>query len=238
MMILYKKWGEVMKIRILLVEDELQLGRNLQRFLLQYYDEVIWVNTYEKAIEHIAASFDLYLLDIHLKDGNGLDLCKEIRAVNHEPIIFLTVYDEEKTILNSYALGCDDYICKPFSPAVLVARINAVLKRSKKHINKLCCHQLILDLNLNKCFIDQQDIKLTPIEFKIMVMLLRNSGQTIPRERFLEEIWDRRGNYIEDNTLTVNISMIKRKLLDYAAYLETTRSIGYRWSGEVTEIEE
>lgn len=93
MMILYKKWGEVMKIRILLVEDELQLGRNLQRFLLQYYDEVIWVNTYEKAIEHIAESFDLYLLDIHLKDGNGLDLCKEIRAVNHEPIIFLTVYD-------------------------------------------------------------------------------------------------------------------------------------------------
>ena len=231
-----------MKIRILLVEDELQLGRNLQRFLLQYYDEVIWVNTYEKAIEHIAASFDLYLLDIHLKDGNGLDLCKEIRAVNHEPIIFLTVYDEEKTILNSYALGCDDYICKPFSPAVLVARINAVLKRSKKHINKLCCHQLILDLNLNKCFIDQQDIKLTPIEFKILQMLIKHPGHVFSSDEIYEHVWNE--DAINTETVMVHIRNIRekieldRKLLAYAAYLETTRSIGYRWSGEVTEIEE
>lgn len=227
-----------MKIKILLVEDDLQLGRNLCGYLQQHYDEVHWVNTYEKAINNIQNSYDLYILDIHLRDGSGLDLCKEIRNLNHEPIIFLTVYDEEETILNSYALGCDDYICKPFSPAVLIARINALLKRTKKNIKKLCCNELTLDLNLNQCFINKQDIKLTPIEFKIMHILLRNSGQTIPREYFLEEIWDRKGNYIEDNTLTVNVSIIKRKLQDYAVCLETVRFIGYRWKAEVNEREE
>lgn len=74
-----------MKIKILLVEDDLQLGRNLSSYLQQHYDKVDWVNTYEKAIKNIKETYDLYILDIHLRDGSGLDLCKEIRSLNHEP---------------------------------------------------------------------------------------------------------------------------------------------------------
>lgn len=225
-----------MKNKILIVEDDLQLGKSLYKFLKLHFSEVVWLQSYQEAFNDLNTTYDIYILDINLKDGNGLELCKEIRKMHREPILMLTVYDDEKIVLRSFECGCDDYVNKPFSSSVLLARINALLRRSNKKVKTYRTGELLIDMNTRMVYIQNENIKLTPIEFELMEKMISHPGLVITRKQYLQDVWDRKGLYVEDNTLNVNMSALKRKLK--GDYIETIRSVGYRWKKEVTVIEE
>ena len=217
--------------KILLVEDNETIIMGLKYSLEQEGFEVLSAkNTKESKEKLNKEKVDLILLDVSLPDGNGFDICKEIKQNSDIPVIFLTAQDEETSVVLGLDLGADDYITKPFRTRELISRINSVLRRYGKKEGSLSIIQyknIKIDTNKAVVYKDNEEIVFTSLEYKILLLLFSNQNKLITREQLLERIWDVAGNFVNDNTLTVYIKRIREKLED-ETIIKTVRGLGYR----------
>ena len=216
---------------ILLVEDNEAIIMGLKYSLEQENIKVLIAqNVIETRQKLNQEKIDLVLLDVSLPDGNGFDICKEIKQKQDIPVIFLTAQDEETSVVFGLDLGADDYITKPFRTRELISRINSVLRRYGKKedtTNIVQYKNIKIDTNSAKVYKDEKEIIFTSLEYKILLMLFTNQNKLITREQLLEKIWDIAGNFVNDNTLTVYIKRIREKLED-ETIIKTVRGLGYR----------
>lgn len=217
--------------KILLVEDNETIIIGLKYSLEQEGFVIISAKTKKETEEIISKQeIDLVLLDITLPDGNGFDICKLIKEKQDIPVIFLTAQDEETSVVIGLDLGADDYITKPFRTRELISRINSVLRRYGKSVEKSNIIQyknIKIDTNMAKVYKDNKEIIFTSLEYKILLMLFTNTNKLITREQLLDKIWDFAGNFVNDNTLTVYIKRIREKLGE-ESIIKTVRGLGYR----------
>ena len=227
-------------MNILLVEDDVTLAMGIEYSLKNEGFNVKTVGKIKDAKEKISNShIDIILLDVNLPDGNGYELCKEVRLDSEVPIIFLTACDEEVNIFMGLDLGADDYIAKPVRVRELVARINAVARRKgvlskDKEDNKIIVKDIkVLPLKY-EVYKGEEKLQLTSVEYKLLLLLIENSGNVLTRKTLLEKLWDIEGDFIEESTLTVYIKRLREKLKEdkINPYIETVRGIGYKWIGE------
>lgn len=220
--------------KILLVEDDQTLSETLSRHLNQNGYHTISAYTKEEAVMKIRdLKFDLILLDITLPDGSGFAVCEAIRQISMETrIIFLTVKDLESDILKGYNMGADDYVTKPFSLPILLKKIAAVTNRMESEFPGIFYSDsyLRIDFEALTAYAADEMVEFTPLEFKFLELLIRNSGHIVTREKILDEIWDRRGNYVEESSLNSMVSRIRGKV-DSARhhYIKTVYGTGYMW---------
>lgn len=171
----------------------------------------------------------IVLLDWNMPDGRGDRLCGWIRERWSDlPVIFLTVRGDTDDIVAGLEQGGDDYVVKPFELEVLYSRIQALLRRTGSGREKaLSCGDIYLDQNRRKVFCRSAEIILSGAEYGLLLCLMRNKGRVVTRERLLEQVWDAKGSYVNDNTLTVTMKRLRDKL-HQPACLKTVRSVGYR----------
>ena len=189
--------------------------------------------SYKEAKEQIDnVPFDLYLLDITLPDGNGYDLCKEIKKKKDTPVIFLTALEDEVNVVMGLDFGADDYIIKPFRIRELMSRIRSVLRRYHKENEDNVVYVADIEINVRekRLYKNNVEIILTAMEFRLLLQLLNHRGQVLTRNQLLEGIWDVSGDFVNDNTLTVYIKRLREKLEDdmcNPVIIKTIRGIGY-----------
>ena len=216
--------------KILLIEDNEAIIMGLKYSLEQENFQVISAKTAKESKEKLDdKNIDIVLLDVSLPDGNGFEICKEIKEKNDIPVIFLTAQDEETSVVLGLDLGADDYIVKPFRTRELISRIKSVLRRyGKKEENNIIQYKNIkIDTISAKVYKNNKEIIFTSLEYRILLMLFTNQNKLITREQLLEKIWDIAGNFVNDNTLTVYIKRIREKLED-DSIIKTIRGLGYR----------
>ncbi|MBU5439698.1 response regulator transcription factor [Tissierella sp. MSJ-40] len=225
--------------RILLVEDDATLAMGVEYSLKNEGYEVDVANNVASAKALIdEKEYILIILDVMLPDGSGYELCKYIRRDKTTPIIFLTAHDEEVNIVMGLDIGGDDYITKPFRIRELISRIKAVLRRySKVSISdSLISKDIKVNQMENKVYIKEEEIFLTPSEYKLLLILMNHPHQVLPRARVLEKLWDIDGEFVDDNTLSVYIRRLREKIEEDSSnplYIKTVRGIGYRWDVDV-----
>ena len=232
-------------LKILFVEDDLPLALGMEYTLKQEgFDVVHAKNLSEARVQYKNNKFDIILLDVMLPDGTGYELCKEVRGNSEIPIIFMTACDEEGNVVMGLDLGGDDYITQPIRVKELVSRINAVLRRrgvapkKEENNNKIISGDITVELLKYRVYKNDKVIDLTTIEYKLLLLLIKNKGNVLERNLLLEKIWDTDGNFVDGNALTVYIKRLREKVEDdikNPEYIETVRGIGYRWAKEAKE---
>ncbi|WMJ81479.1 response regulator transcription factor [Clostridium sp. MB40-C1] len=218
---------------ILIVEDDDTIAFGIKAFLLKNNYRVIHGKNLKEGKKLFKTDIDLILLDLNLPDGSGFDFCKYIKKIKDIPIIFLTVIDEESSIIKGLDMGGDDYITKPFKLSVLKSRITAVLRRTLKHNKEedvLWCKDIKVIKSEAKVYKDNQEIELTVGEYNLLLQFLENKNCTLTRTILLEKLWDSNGDFVNNNTLSVAIKRLREKLEDYSL-IKTVRGIGYRLEG-------
>lgn len=233
-------------IKILFVEDDLPLALGMEYTLKQEGFDVVHAKSLNEAREQYKNNkFNIILLDVMLPDGTGYELCKEIRENSEIPIIFMTACDEEGNIVMGLDMGGDDYVTKPIRVKELVSRINAVLRRKRvetkkeENSNRIISGDIDVELLKYKVHKKGQAMDLTAIEYKLLLLLIKNSGNVLERNLLLERLWDTDGNFVDGNALTVYIKRLREKVEDdikNPIYIETVRGIGYRWAREAKEV--
>ena len=212
-------------MKILLVEDNKSIIKGLEYAFAQNGYSCEYCLSLDEAVRKAPFNYDVAVLDIMLPDGNGFDLFKKIRRYSDLPVIFLTAVDDEDSVVNGLELGADDYITKPFSTRELIARIKRVAnKNSKKNI--ITVSGVTLDLDKSAVFENGKQLELTALEYKLLSLLMQNVGKVVTRELIFEKIWDVSGNFVNDNTLTVYIKRIRKKL--DADIIKTVKGMGYQ----------
>ena len=212
---------------ILIIEDDVIICDALSMLLQKEGHNIDTANTVVSADLKINQSqYDLLILDNLLPDGKGFDLCRKIRAKEDlTPIIIITACDDEAQIIEGLEAGADDYITKPFSTKVLFSRIKAVLRRNKQ--SGYYSAGFAVDYANMTVKKDGQNIMLTPTEFRLLNVLLKNKGVIVTRDSLLKEIWDDYEYYIDNNTLSVHMSRLREKIGPKS--ISTIRGVGYRW---------
>lgn len=212
-------------MKILLVEDNKSIIKGLEYAFAQNGYSCEYCLSLDEAVRKAPFNYDAAVLNIMLPDGNGFDLFKKIRRYSDLPVIFLTAVDDEDSVVNGLELGADDYITKPFSTRELIARIKRVAnKNSKKNI--ITVSGVTLDLDKSAVFENGKQLELTALEYKLLSLLMQNAGKVVTRELIFEKIWDVSGNFVNDNTLTVYIKRIRKKL--DADIIKTVKGMGYQ----------
>ncbi|MBM0046269.1 response regulator transcription factor [Anaerococcus sp. mt242] len=214
--------------KILIIEDDKNLNKGLSIALEKEY-EIISLNTISEAKKYIDRA-DLILLDMNLPDGDGLEIIKYTRQTSSIPIIILSAIDLEAYIISAINLGADDYLTKPFSLGILEAKI-------KRAFEKIASNDLRLykkdglDFNFkeNKFYINNKKIDLTWTESRILYYLIKNKSQVVTKELLFDFIWGVDDEFIDQNTLSVNISRIRNKLKPYDP-IKTVFGVGYKWN--------
>lgn len=218
---------------ILIVEDDLALSRGIALAMQQLGYEMSEASDLRIARHKLSLNpFDLILLDINLPDGSGLELCKEIREKFSSAVIFITANDLEMDEVVGLEAGADDYITKPFSLAVLRARIQAVLRR-KEQVDKkiICLGNFSFDFDAMTFLKGDVALALSKTEQRLLRLLVMNRGRILSREDLLERIWDG-GEFVDENALSVTVRRLREKLEDNPAkpqYIKTIYGIGYTW---------
>lgn len=223
---------------LLLVEDDLTIISGLKYALETEGYQVDVATTIKEANEYIASNqYNLLVLDINLPDGNGLDLCQEVRAKSNTPIIFLTASETENNIVIGLELGADDYITKPFRLRELLGRIKAVLRRYQG--NQLSViHVGDLEINLQNATVHKagKEIILTVIEYRLLLILAQNMNEIVLRQELVSSLFEFGSEYVSDNTLSVYLKRLREKIEDNPAepvLIETIRKKGYRLVNQV-----
>lgn len=226
-------------MKILLVEDDANLALGVEYALRNEGFEIAAAGTATRALELLPQGFDLALLDVMLPDGTGYDICKKIRQQGDTPVIFLTACDEEVSIVMGLDLGGDDYITKPFRIRELVSRIRAVLRRAgKAGEDGAILESEGVALNTLECRVtkNDQDVPLTPLEYRLLLAFMKNPHRALSRGRLLEALWDSDGEFVDDNALSVYIRRLREKLEDEPekpSLISTLRGVGYKWDADV-----
>lgn len=218
--------------RILIIEDDKDIIRNLCILLKDEGFSVEAVNTKKEALESIEKKlFDLVLLDLTLPDGNGYSICNSIKHYKDIPVIFLTAMGDEASIVTGFDLGADDYISKPFKPLELVSRVKNVLRRCGRAPSVFQVADLKVDTVKAIVSKGGKEIILSALEYRLLLVFLNHQGEVLSRNRLLEEIWDIAGDFVNDNTLTVYIKRLREKIEDdpaVPAIIKTVRGFGYK----------
>ena len=213
--------------RILIVEDDAFLRDGLMELLERESYLPAAADSLRSARWLLAESdYSLILLDVMLPDGTGFDFCSELRENGFSaPILFLTACDDELQVVRGLDCGGDDYVTKPFKLRELTSRIRALLRRAERTAEKKASF-----LNADKltATVDGEEVLLTPTEFQLLSVLVKNAGIIVPRATLLERIWDIDGDFIDDNTLTVHVSRLREKI--GKDRIETVRGVGYRYT--------
>ncbi len=212
-------------MHILLVEDDNDIASNLEILLINNNYEVTISGSVEDAINNLNNKYDLVILDLTLPDGNGFDLYEDYIKEKNISTIFLTAKDDEESIVKGLDIGADDYMTKPFSSKELVARIKKVLARNKKN-NILKVKDIEINLDKMCVYKNKEEIKLTSLELKILILLFTNLNKVITRDVIIDNVWNWTGNDINDNTVTVYLKRIREKL--DTDIIKTIKGIGYR----------
>ncbi|MBD5549599.1 MAG: response regulator transcription factor [Lachnospiraceae bacterium] len=224
-------------MKILMIEDDLSLINGLSYAIRKQGYELDIARTSaeaDRAFEN--GKYDLVILDVSLPDGSGFDLCKKIRITSKVPVIFLTAADEETDIIMGLDIGGDDYITKPFKLAVLMSRINAILRRSN-HFNtdaaELDSNGIRVELLKGKVYKNGALLDLTANEYKLLCMFMENPDIVLTSEQILGKLWDCKESYVDSSTLTVYIRRLRTKIEDNPSVPErivTVRGMGYKWN--------
>ena len=223
-----------MKAKVLLVEDDVSILMGLKFCLEQEGFLVTCVSTGKEALEKIDDTYDLALLDLNLPDMYGFDVLKKFPS--SVSVIFLTANDEEVSIVQGLDMGAEDYITKPFRTRELISRMKAVLRRKNVSVSqKITIQNLEIDPSSAKVFKNHQEIFLTSMEYKILLILVTNPNVVFTREKILADIWDVNEEYVNDNTLTVYIKRLREKIEDdpnHPTIILTVRGVGYKIGDE------
>ncbi|MEG1992680.1 MAG: response regulator transcription factor [Acetivibrio sp.] len=224
--------GELIK-NILIVEDDKALSNGIVFALESEKITILQCFDVDSARSAMAAqTFDLILLDINLPDGNGLNFLKELRKTRNVPVIFLTAKDLEEDIVVGLEMGADDYITKPFSLAVLRARVHTQLRKqvgAKTYVQDDFC----FDFDRMEFFKGGKPIELSKTEQRLLKFLIDNKGNTLRRATLVDRIWTDGGEYVDENALSVTVKRLRDKLEENPAkplYLKTVYGIGYTWA--------
>lgn len=219
--------------RILIVEDDLTIAGLVERHLSQWGMEAMHLQSFAHVTEQFAR-YDphLVLMDITLPYFNGYYWCAEIRKLSSVPIIFLSSASDNMNIIMAMNQGGDDFIAKPFDLDVLVAKVQALLRRTYSFQGQasLLEHRgAILNLSDASLSCNGQKVELTKNEYKILQLLMENKGKTVPRDTIMKRLWES-DSFIDDNTLTVNVTRLRRKLEDAGLdqFIVTQKGLGYR----------
>lgn len=225
------------KGKIMVVEDDLALSAGLCFELdMNGYLTMAAYNVKKARMLAEREQLDLAVLDVNLPDGNGFDLCREIKDLHPElPVIFLTARDLEDEVVAGFDMGADDYITKPFSMKILLKRVEVALRRGgveEQPRDRWEDDFLCLDFGSLTARRGQEQIAITPNEYKLLRVLTENKGNVITRQMLLQKLWDNEGNFIDDHTLTVTMNRLRAKIEDPShTYIKTVRGMGYIWTG-------
>ena len=221
--------------KILLLEDDTTLGSGIRLALQSPSVQITLCRTLAQSRGAVADnSYDLLILDVNLPDGSGLDLLGQIRKTSHVPVILLTANDLEMDVVTGLESGADDYITKPFSLAILRARVNAQLRRGTA--GKTACYTIdsfTFDFDRMEFRKDGQAIELSKTEQKLLRILIENRGQTLSRGMLVDRIWTNGAEFVDENALSVTVKRLRSKLEDTPSsprYLKTVYGIGYTWA--------
>ncbi len=211
---------------ILIIEDNEEIGLQMAKYLRKMGYEVDLAASYYGAMDKINIDIDVALLDINLPDKDGHHLIEKLKEKEIR-VIVTTVKNDEDFIIRSLDQGADDYLTKPFSLAILRARIDAALRTLPLGQDKKITYKDIkIDLNDSKVYFKGDQIELTPLEYEILVLFIKNPHRVYTRGQLLEMFWEDRDKFVNDNTLTSTIKRIREKL--NKEIITTVRGIGYR----------
>ena len=214
---------------IFLLEDDKILSKGISIALKKDEHTITAVYGYLEALkQYQKQKYDLFLLDINLPDGSGLEFCKKVRETAETPVLFLTANDTEEDMLGGFSAGCDDYISKPFPIEVLRKKVLAILKRTLGEKNRIKYKDLEVDTDKCLVLMNGQETHLTSTEYKLLLYLMGNKGRVVTKAMLLEQLWDIDGNFVDDNTVRVNIKRLRQKLNDEKQeYIVTVFGMGY-----------
>ena len=223
-----------MRKSILIVEDELRIRFLLRDYLMKEDFNVFEASNGEEGLFVFSSEkIDLVLLDIMMPIMDGLTMLEKLRAVSTVPVILLTAKSEEEDKLEGYDFGADDYMTKPFSPKVLIAKVKALLKRTRENLDS--SSQDFNGLTINKLShevkIDGKEIILSPKEYELLIYLLTNQGIALTRDNILDNVWGI-DYYGDIRTVDTNVKRLREKLLDKANYIVTVRGSGYKFEAK------
>lgn len=226
--------------KILLLEDDGSLNRGISLKLEKEGYQVLSAFGVSDAKEMFRENeVSLIISDITVKDGNGLEFCREIRRGSDVHIIFLTALDQEVDIVNGYDAGGDDYITKPFSLMVLISKVNALMRRigqpSEEGARILASQDIRVQCREMRVYKGEDELALSKKEIQLLLYFFENPKQIISKEQILEAVWDIDGQFVDDNTVPVTISRLKKKVAagDGYEYIRNVRGLGYLWTAEV-----
>jgi DNA-binding response OmpR family regulator len=222
-------------VTIMILEDDTALCNGIELALAAPWRQFVSCHNIAAAKAELQNNTpDIFILDINLPDGSGLNFCMELRAAGYTaPVLMLTANDTEMDMVAGLNSGADDYVTKPFSLAILRARIDALLRRGSYGEAKNTCGIFTFDFETMRFEKNGQAIELSKTETRLLQQLFSNKGQTIPRERLLELIWQDGTEYVDENALSVAVRRLRAKLEDDPAnpnYIKTVHGIGYKWA--------
>lgn len=220
------------KVKILIVDDEKNIREVIKEYSILEGYEVKEADSGVKALELLnSEKFDLMILDIMMPIMDGFTLLNSIPKEKRIPTIILSARDDEIDKLEGFDRGIDDYLCKPFSPRELMARVKAILKRTKGDVDSYSYDKLVVNFLEHTLKIDDKEINITPKEFEILKYFINNKKIAISREQLLNKIWGY-DFYGDDRTVDTHIKMLRNNLGRYRDLIVTVRGIGYKFDDE------
>lgn len=219
---------------ILIIEDDENIGKGIALVLKRDGYGVRLASTLQAGRNAlITDDINLIILDLNLPDGDGLRFCEQIRKTSRVPILMLTARDMESDEVSGLLSGADDYVTKPFSLSVLRARVETLLRRASSPDDPVQrIGGIAIDTQKGRVARDGVDIPVSATEFRLIAYLAANAGQILSKEQILAALWDHDGVFVDDNTLSVNISRLRAKLEDdpkHPAVIKTVHGLGYIW---------
>ena len=220
------------KLKILVVDDESRMRKLVRDFLVKQNFDVLEAGDGEEAVDIFFKEKDiaLIILDVMMPKMDGWQVCREIRKYSKVPIIMLTAKGDERDELQGFDLGVDEYITKPFSPKILVARVEAILRRSNLLTNDdvISAGGIELDKAAHQVKIDGQEIELSYKEFELLAYFLENQGIALSREKILNNVWNY--DYFGDaRTIDTHVKKLRSKLGAKGEYIKTIWGMGYKF---------
>ena len=221
-------------MKVLIVDDEAGIRDVIKEYCLFENFEVLEAEDGEKSLKIIKNNpdIDIIVLDIMMPKMDGYTTLKELRKISNTPVIMLSARSEEYNKLLSFELGVDDYVTKPFSPKELIARIKAVVARGNNtNTDKYVYKTLEIDYMGHKVTIDSNEIKLTPKEYELLVLFVKNKSIALSREVLLSKVWGY-DFFGDDRTIDTHIKMLRNNLGEYRNLIKTVRGMGYKYEEE------
>jgi two-component system response regulator ResD len=217
--------------KVLLADDEDRMRKLLSDFLKREGYSILEAANGREALDLFEKDEDisLLILDVMMPEMDGWAVCREVRKSSRIPIIMLTARDQESDELLGFDLGADEYISKPFSPPILIARVNALLRRTeRKNYPPRTIGGLLIDENAHYVYVNDQAVELTPKEFELLLYLVDHEGRALNRDQIVNAVWNY-DFYGDMRTVDVHIKNLRLKLGDKGDYIQTVRGIGYRF---------